>query len=38
VIIGGTGAFEGASGTLSGTVHFAGASTQIQLEGTLVLP
>jgi len=38
VIVGGTGAYAGASGSLSGTVHLAGNSTQIKLAGTLILP
>ena len=38
VIVGGTGAYAGASGSLSGTVHLAGSSTQIKLAGTLTLP
>ena len=38
VIVGGTGAFTGASGNVSGTVKTAGGSTQIKLAGTLVLP
>jgi hypothetical protein len=38
VIVGGTGAYAGASGSLSGTVHLAGKSTQIKLAGTLILP
>jgi hypothetical protein len=37
VITGGTGAFEGTSGTLSGTVRAAGKTSQIKLAGTLVL-
>jgi len=38
VIVGGTGAYAGAGGTLAGTVHAAGKSTQIKLSGTLSLP
>ena len=38
VIVGGTGDYAGASGSLSGTVHLAGNSTQIKLAGTLILP
>jgi hypothetical protein len=38
VIVGGTGAYAGASGSLTGTVHLAGNSTQIKLAGTLILP
>jgi len=38
VIVGSTGAYAGASGTLAGTVHVAGKSTQIKLSGTLILP
>ena len=38
VIVGGTGAYAGASGSLTGTVHLAGKSTQIKLAGTLILP
>ena len=37
VIIGGTGIFEGATGTLSGTVRFAGLKSQIKLSGTITL-
>jgi len=43
VVIGGTGLFAGASGTLSGTVKVAGGSkpageSQVMLSGTLTLP
>ena len=38
VIVGGTGVYAGASGSLTGTVHLAGNSTQIKLAGTLILP
>jgi hypothetical protein len=38
VIAGGTGAYAGASGSLTGTVHLAGKSTQLKLAGTLILP
>jgi len=38
VIVGGTGAFAGASGNLTGSVHLAGKSTQIKLSGTLSVP
>jgi hypothetical protein len=38
VIVGGTGAFSGASGNVSGTVKSAGGSTQIKLAGPLSLP
>jgi hypothetical protein len=37
VIIGGTGIFEGATGTLTGTVQGAGASTKITLSGSITL-
>ena len=37
VTTGGTGIFEGATGTLSGTVRFAGKANQIKLSGTIVL-
>lgn len=37
VIVGGTGAFEGASGTLSGSVNAAGPQSTIKLTGTIVL-
>jgi hypothetical protein len=37
VVIGGTGIFEGATGTLSGTVRFEGFTSQIKLSGTIVL-
>jgi hypothetical protein len=37
VIISGTGIFEGATGTLTGTVKGAGASTKITLSGTITL-
>jgi hypothetical protein len=36
-IVGGTGDYAGASGTLNGTVHIAGNSTKITLSGTLIL-
>ncbi len=36
-IVGGTGVFEGASGTLSGTVRTAGNTSQIKLSGTILL-
>ena len=36
-VVGGTGAYAGASGTLNGTVHIAGRSTEIALSGTLFL-
>ncbi len=35
VIIGGTGTFVGATGTLSGTVRAAGLTSQIKLSGTI---
>lgn len=38
VIVGGTAAYAGASGTLTGSVHVAGKSTQIKLSGALILP
>ena len=37
VIVGGTGIFSGATGTLSGTVVGAGWHGQIQLAGTITL-
>jgi hypothetical protein len=37
VIISGTGIFEGATGTLTGTVQGAGASTKITLSGAITL-
>ena len=37
VIIGGTGSFQGATGTLSGTVEGTGRHAQIQLSGTLTV-
>jgi hypothetical protein len=37
VIIGGTGIFEGATGTLNGMVRFAGKTSQIKFSGTIVL-
>ena len=35
VVIGGTGSFEGATGTLSGTVEGTGHRAQVQLSGTI---
>jgi hypothetical protein len=35
VIIGGTGIYEGATGTLTGTVRAAGMTSQIKLAGTI---
>jgi hypothetical protein len=37
VIVGGTGAFEGATGTLTGTVRAAAPQSQVKLAGTIVL-
>ena len=37
VIVGGTGIFEGATGSLSGTVSIAGFHAQIKLSGTITL-
>lgn len=37
VIIGGTGIFEGATGTLTGTVQGAGKQSQVKLSGTITL-
>jgi hypothetical protein len=37
VVVSGTGIFEGATGTLTGTVSGAGASTKIALSGTITL-
>ena len=37
VIVGGTGIFEGATGTLTGTVRAAGLQSQIKLSGTITL-
>jgi hypothetical protein len=37
VIVGGTGIFEGATGTLVGTVRAAGPANQIKLSGTITL-
>ena len=37
VIVGGTGIFEGATGTLTGTVRAAGPQSQIKLSGTITL-
>jgi hypothetical protein len=37
VVVGGTGAFEGATGTLTGTVSASGRAAQIQLRGTITL-
>jgi hypothetical protein len=37
VIIGGTGIFEGATGSLSGTVRVAGKANQVKLSGTIIL-
>jgi hypothetical protein len=37
VIVGGTGTFTGASGTLSGSVHAAGPESVVKLSGTLAL-
>lgn len=34
-VIGGTGAYSGATGSLSGTVRFAGLESQITLSGTI---
>jgi hypothetical protein len=37
VIIGGTGIFEGATGTLTGSVKAAGRQSQVKLSGTITL-
>jgi hypothetical protein len=37
VIVGGTGVFEGATGTLTGTVRAAGPQSQIKLSGSITL-
>jgi hypothetical protein len=37
VIVGGTGIFEGATGTLTGTVRAAGPQSQIKLSGEITL-
>jgi len=37
VIVGGTGIFEGATGTLTGTVRAAGLQSQIKLSGTITV-
>jgi len=37
VIVGGTGIFEGATGTLTGTVRAAGPQSQIKLSGSITL-
>lgn len=37
VVVGGTGIFEGATGTLTGTVRAAGLESQIKLSGTITL-
>lgn len=37
VIVGGTGTFEGATGTLTGTVRAAGPQSQIKLSGSITL-
>jgi hypothetical protein len=37
VVVGGTGIFEGATGTLTGTVSASGRAAQIQLSGTITL-
>jgi hypothetical protein len=37
VIIGGTGIFEGAAGTLAGSVKAAGKQSQVKLSGTITL-
>jgi hypothetical protein len=37
VIIGGTGIFEGAAGTLAGSVMAAGRQSQVKLSGTITL-
>jgi hypothetical protein len=36
-VVGGTGIFEGATGTLTGTVRAAGPQSQIKLSGTITL-
>jgi hypothetical protein len=37
VVIGGTGIFEGATGTLTGSVKAAGGQSQVKLSGTITL-
>jgi hypothetical protein len=37
VVVGGTGIFEGATGTLTGTVRAAGLQSQVKLSGTITL-
>ena len=37
VIVGGTGVFQGATGTLAGSVKAAGLESQVQLSGTITL-
>jgi hypothetical protein len=37
VVVGGTGIFEGATGTLTGTVRAAGPQSQVRLSGTITL-
>jgi hypothetical protein len=37
VVVGGTGIFEGATGTLTGTVSASGKAAQIKLSGTITL-
>jgi hypothetical protein len=36
-VVGGTGIFTGASGSLSGTVRAAGPQSQVKLSGTITL-
>jgi hypothetical protein len=37
VVVGGTGIFDGATGTLAGSVSVAGAAAHVQLSGTITL-